>query len=61
METIKYNTMTRTQLAQKYQVCLKTFNKMLLTIPDFAIDVKIRILTPKQVSLIINHLGEHPD
>jgi hypothetical protein len=53
--------MTRTQLAQKYQVCLKTFNKMLAKIPDFVIDTKVRILTPKQVAVIIEHLGEMPD
>jgi hypothetical protein len=61
METIKYKTMTRTQLAQMYQVCLKTFNKMLVAIPDFVINTKVRILTPKQVGMIIEHLGEPPD
>lgn len=53
--------MTRTELAQIYRVCLKTFNKMLATIPDFVIDTKVRILTPKQVAIIIHHLGELPD
>ncbi len=53
--------MTRTQLAQRYQVCLKTFNKMLAKIPDFIIDKSTRILTPKEVLIIINHLGEPPD
>ncbi|MEA5139960.1 hypothetical protein [Arcicella rigui] len=61
METPKYKAMTRTQLAQRYQVCLKTFNKMLAKIPDFIIDKSTRILTPKEVLIIINHLGEPPD
>ena len=61
MDTTKYKTMTRTELAQIYRVCLKTFNKMLATIPDFVINTKVRILTPKQVAMIIHHLGELPD
>jgi hypothetical protein len=61
MKTEKYPTMTRTQIAQKYQVCLKTLNKMLLLIPDFALNKNLRTLTPKQVALIHEHLGEPPD
>ena len=53
--------MTRTQIAQKFNVCLKTLNKMLALIPNFSIDRKIRILSPKQVSIIFEHLGEPPD
>ena len=61
MNTQKYPPMTRTQIAQKFNVCLKTLNKMLALIPDFSIDRKIRILSPKQVSIIFEHLGEPPD
>ncbi|WP_146199081.1 DUF4248 domain-containing protein [Arcicella aurantiaca] len=53
--------MTRTQLAQQYQVCLPTFNRMLSMIPDFTYDKNLRTLTPKQVGLIYQHLGEPPD
>ncbi|PWK28246.1 hypothetical protein LV89_01027 [Arcicella aurantiaca] len=61
MEIHKYPTMTRTQLAQQYQVCLPTFNRMLSMIPDFTYDKNLRTLTPKQVGLIYQHLGEPPD
>ena len=61
MENQKYPSMNRTQIAQKYQVCLPTFNKMLAKIPDFIWDKTLRVLTPKQVGLIFEHLGEPPD
>lgn len=61
MENQKYPLMTRTQIAQKYQVCLPTLNKMLSQIPDFVLDKSSRILTPKQVTIIFEHLGEPPD
>jgi hypothetical protein len=61
MENQKYPSMNRTQIAQKYQVCLPTLNKMLAKIPDFILDKTLRILTPKQVRLIFEHLGEPPD
>ena len=61
MKPEKYPTMTRTQMANKYQVCLKTFNKMLSIIPDFTLNKSLRTLTPKQVALIFEHLGEPPD
>jgi hypothetical protein len=55
------STKNRTQLAQQYQVCLPTFNKMLEKIPNFILDKKSRLLTPKQVSIIYDHLGDPPD
>jgi hypothetical protein len=61
MEIHKYPTMTRTQLAQQYQVCLPTFNRMLAKIPNFILDKKSRLLTPKQIGIIYQHLGEPPD
>ena len=57
----KYPSMTRTQIAQKYEVCLPTLNKMLAKIPGFILDKASRVLTPKQVSNIFEHLGEPPD
>ena len=53
--------MTRTQIALKYNVCLKTLNKMLVLIPNYTIDKSVRVLSPKQVSIIFEHLGEPPD
>ena len=61
MKDQKYPSMTRTQIAQRYEVCLPTLNKMLAKIPDFILDKTSRILTPKQVRLIFEHLGEPPD
>ena len=61
METQKYNTMNRTQLATMYQISYPTFKKWLAKIPDLHIDTQARILTPKEVEYIINHLGEPPD
>ena len=61
MKDQKYPSMTRTQIAQKYNVCLPTLNKMLAKIPDFTLDKTSRILPPKQVSIIFEHLGEPPD
>ncbi len=59
----KYRTTTRTKLAQEYQVCLKTFNKMLMRIPNsqFQLDKTRRVLTPKEVEAIINYLGTPGD
>ncbi len=52
---------SRTALAQRYDVCLNTFNKMLAKIPHFKIDKSTRVLTPKEISIIFEHLGEPPD
>lgn len=61
MENQKYPTMTNTQMALRYKVCLKTFNKMLAIIPELNFDKSIRAISPKQVSTIFEHLGEPPD
>ena len=60
MKISKNRAMTRTQLASHYGVCLATFNKMLVKIPDFTFDKSSRILTPKVINTIITHLGD-PD
>jgi hypothetical protein len=58
MKISKNRAMTRTQLASYYGVCLVTFNKMLVKVPEFIFDKSSRILTPKEVVTIINHLGD---
>lgn len=58
---IKYSATNRTEFARKYKVSVPTFNKWLALIQDLKLIDKQRIFTPKQVSIIINHLGEPPD
>lgn len=60
MKISKNKAMTRTQLSSFYGVCLATFNKMLVKIPNFTFDKSSRILTPKEIDTIIEHLGD-PD
>ncbi len=55
---MKAQTATKTQLAQLYKVNYNTFIKWLKMIPDLGLTPKQRILTPKQVQIIYNHLGE---
>lgn len=50
--------MTRTQLASYYGVCLATFNKMISKVPEFTFNKSARLLTPKEVITIVNHLGD---
>ncbi len=55
---MKAETSTKTQLAKQYKVNYNTFIKWLKLIPELGLTPKQRILTPKQVQLIYNHLGE---
>lgn len=55
---MKAQSSTKTQLAQQYKVHYNTFIKWLKLIPDLGLTDKQRILTPKQVQIIYNHLGE---
>ena len=57
----KYHTTNRSELARRYKVSIQTLNKWLGLIPDLDLSANQRIFTPKQVSLIIKHLGEPPD
>jgi hypothetical protein len=57
-DTNKFPPMNRTELARKYKVSLPTFNKWLGLISNLVLIENQRIFTPKQVELIINHLGE---
>ena len=56
--TMKIKSSTRTQLAANYDVSLTTFNKWLKKIDNLNLDPGTRILSPKQVELIVKHLGE---
>jgi hypothetical protein len=60
METQKYSSATRSELAQRYNVSMPTFKKWLDMIPNLILSDKQRTLTPKQVEIIFTHLGEPP-
>ncbi|MEO6731920.1 MAG: DUF4248 domain-containing protein [Ferruginibacter sp.] len=55
---MKAQTATKTQLAKHYKVHYNTFIKWLKMIPELELNPTQRILTPKQVQIIYNHLGE---
>ena len=55
---MKAETATKTQLAKQYKVHYNTFIKWLKMIPDLELSSKQRLLTPKQVKIIYNHLGD---
>jgi hypothetical protein len=50
--------MSKGQLAQAYGVHVSTLNKWLKNIPDLNLMKGQRVLTPKQVRLIMEDLGE---
>ncbi len=55
---MKFKVTTRTALASLYEVSLVTFNKWLMEIEDLKLDPKKRILSPKQVQIIVENLGD---
>ncbi len=55
---MKAETATKTELARRYKVNYSTFTKWLKRVPDLKMDSKNRLLTPKQVRIIYDHLGE---
>ena len=55
---MRATTASKTQLAIQYKVSYNTFIKWLRMIPELEINRKTRLLTPKQVQMIYNHLGE---
>lgn len=61
METKTHKPATRTQLAKRYGVSTETFKKWLVKIPNLLLDSNDRVFTPKQVGIIIEHLGEPSD
>jgi hypothetical protein len=50
----------KTTLAALYQVSLPILNNWLYKIPELNLDKKTRVLNPKQLEIIYNHLGK-PD
>lgn len=58
METKRHKPATRIELAKRYGISLETFKKWLSKVPNLAIEASSRVLTPKQVGIIIEHLGE---
>ncbi len=55
---MKAKSYSKTELARMYQVHYDTFKKWLVNVPELEIENGQRILTPKQVEKIFNHLGE---
>jgi len=58
MNIPKTKTMSKTQLASAYGVHISTFREWLSWIPNLGLAPAQRILTPKQVALVMEHLGE---
>ncbi len=54
----KVTTSNKTELAKRYSVSYSTFIKLLKEVPGLNLHPKLRTLTPKQVALIYDHLGE---
>ena len=57
-QTQKPKTTSKGELARAYGVHISTLNNWLTLIPDLDLRKGQRVLTPKQVGLIIEHLGE---
>jgi len=55
---MKAKVYSKTELARMYNVHYDTFKKWLINVPELDLKPTQRILTPKQVEKIINHLGE---
>lgn len=49
---------TRRQLAREYGVSYDTLNKWLAKVPGLTLEKYQCLLSPKQLELIYNHLGE---
>lgn len=61
MKQNRFESQSKSQLSKRYKVSLPTFNTWIEIIPDLDLIKRRRILTPKQVEKIFNHLGEPPD
>lgn len=51
---------TKKELSKKYLVSYSTFIKWLQSIPELNLSVNQRILTPKQINIIYENIGEPP-
>jgi len=49
---------TKKELAQMYGVHYNTFKKWINAIPELKLMEKQRLLTPKQIAIIVNEIGE---
>ena len=54
----KPKTNSKGELARAYGIHLSTLNKWLTLVPGLDLQKGQRVLTPKQVGLIMDHLGE---
>jgi DNA-binding transcriptional regulator YiaG len=55
---MKAVTASKSELANQYGISVRTLAKWLENIPELVIDKNVRLLTPKQVKLIYEKLGE---
>ncbi len=55
---MKATASSKTQLAKQYKVHYDTFIKWINKIPTLNLAVGQRVLTPKQVQIVYEHLGE---
>jgi hypothetical protein len=55
---MKATTASKSELANQYGISVKTLCKWLENIPELNIEKNARLLTPKQVGLIYEKLGE---
>lgn len=53
-----YKPLTKKELSKKYKVSYNTFIKWLKNIPELQLFPNQRTLTPKQIEIIYNALGE---
>ena len=55
---MKIEVKSRKEMAEYYSISPATFRKWVNTVPDLHLDLKKRLLTPKQVEQIVTYLGE---
>jgi len=51
-------TMSKKELCRKYGICIETLNKWLSLSPEIEVRKEQRILTPAQIRLIYDKIGE---
>jgi len=54
----KPKTLSKGELSRAYGIHISTLNKWLVEVPGLELKKGQRVLTPKQVELIMEHLGE---
>ena len=54
----KATAQTKGQIARSYGICVRTLNNWLSRFPEIVIDAKTKILTPEQVKMIYDKIGE---